>query len=326
MGTIGQLCWFVALPMRTKPLSVDQVVAVVVTYEPDRAALEALLAALAGQVEQTIVVDNGSTVDVAEWVVRAGLGGACAVVPLGENRGVAAAQNVGIHRARSFGAAAVVLFDQDSLPAPEMVARLVAAVNEAAARGVAVAAAGPRYLDVRQDNPPPFLRLRGVAVARLPCPDEGGVVEVDYLISSGCLIPLAALDLVGPMREELFIDYVDIEWGLRARQMGLTCLGVCGAQMRHDLGEAPLALFGRRLPVHSPLRHYYHFRNAVFLYRAPWLPWNWKVADGWRLLAKYLVYSLFARPRLAHWRMMTQGIVDGLRRRMGRYAPPVARG
>jgi rhamnosyltransferase len=298
------------------------VIAVVVTYQPDPVALCALVDALAGQVRKTLVVDNGSHADVAAPLDRAWPGsGAYEAVRLGTNLGVAAAQNAGIRLARAAGAEAVILFDQDSLPAPDMVARLLAAVRDATTRGIAVAAAGPRYTDVRQNNPPPFLRIRGVSVERMPCPDEATVVEVDYLISSGCLIPLSAIDRVGAMREDLFIDYVDIEWGLRARRKGLTCLGVCGAHMRHDLGEAPLVLFGRRLPLHSPLRHYYHFRNAVRLYCEPGLPWNWKLADAWRLLLKYGVYSLCARPRFEHWRMMTLGIVHGLRRRMGQYTP-----
>jgi rhamnosyltransferase len=69
--------------------------------------------------------------------------------------------------------------------------------------------------------------------------------------------------------------------------------------------------------VHTPLRHYYHFRNAVWLYRQNWVPRNWKWVDGYRLLLKYVFYSLFARPRVTHWRMMTLGIWHGLRGRAG---------
>ncbi len=296
------------------------VVAIVVTYEPEAEMLGALLRALRGQVHRAIVVDNGSRVGIGDIIDPTLLAeGWCEPLRLGTNLGVAAAQNVGIGRARAMGAEYVVLFDQDSLPAPDMVSRLLAVAATQASRGIAVAAVGPRYTDPRQDNPPPFLRIRGLSVERQPCRDEAAVVEVDYLIASGCLIPMRALDAVGTMREDLFIDYVDIEWGLRAKTKGLRCFGVCGARMSHALGEVPLSLLGRRIPLHSPLRHYYHFRNAVRLYCEPHLPWNWKLADAWRLLLKYGVYSLFARPRLEHWRMMTLGIVHGLTRRMGQY-------
>lgn len=299
------------------------VVGIVVTYEPDAATLDGLLGALRMQLAKLVVVDNGSQRGIDGHVRPAFLADSwCELVRLPSNLGVAAAQNVGIERARAAGAAYVALFDQDSEPAPDMVSRLLEVAVARASAGVAVAAAGPRYSDARQDNPPPFIRIRGLSVARQPCPGDDAVVEVDYLIASGSLIPMTTLDAVGRMREDLFIDYVDIEWGLRARAAGFRSFGVCGAKMRHALGEAPLVLLGRRIPLHSPLRHYYHFRNAVRLYCEHGLPWNWKIADGWRLALKYVVYSLFARPRFEHWWMMSLGIVHGLARHMGKYGRP----
>jgi len=120
------------------------------------------------------------------------------------------------------------------------------------------------------------------------------------------------------MREDLFIDYVDIEWGLRARHQGFQSYGVCSAYMRHSLGDHPINFFGKNIPLHSPLRHYYHFRNAVLLYREAWVPLNWKLVDGWRLCLKYVFYSLFAKPRMAHWRMMTLGLWHGLKGKTGK--------
>jgi rhamnosyltransferase len=55
------------------------------------------------------------------------------------------------------------------------------------------------------------------------------------------------------------------------------------------------------------------------MYRQPWLPTHWKFADGWRLFLKYGFYTLFAKPRISHFRMMTLGILDGLRGRMGMF-------
>jgi rhamnosyltransferase len=198
-----------------------------------------------------------------------------------------------------------------------MVADLLHAMEVVRPQGRGIAAAGPRYLDERQDNPPPFIRVRGLRLRRLTCPTPETVVEVDYLISSGSLIPRASLEAVGPMAEELFIDYVDIEWGLRARRLGFQCYGVCAARMAHNLGDAPVVFMGRRLPLHSALRHYYHFRNAVWLYRTADFPLQWKFVDGLRLLLKYGFYTLFARPRMEHFLMMSRGVADGLRGRMG---------
>ena len=290
---------------------------VVVTYNPDPVRLRQLLDAVLPQVRDVRLVDNGSAAATLAWL-RALADPRLQLVELGDNRGIAAAMNVGIAAARAAGCSHLLLLDHDSVPAPSMVADLLQALALVRRDGRGVAAVGPRYLDERQDNPPPFIRVRGLRVERCPCPTPDTIVEVDYLISSGSLIPAATLDAVGGMAEELFIDYVDIEWGLRARRLGFQSYGVCAARMAHDLGDAPIEFMGRRLPLHSPLRHYYHFRNAVWLYRSRDLPLHWKCADGWRLLLKYGFYSLFARPRLDHFRMMSRGVLDGLRGRMGR--------
>ena len=293
--------------------------AVVVTYQPDLEKLHRLFDALLPQVDDLVVVDNGSSNSVLAWLERYQSAAQLSLVALGDNQGIAVAQNVGIGYAKQQEADYVILFDHDSNPAPDMVARLHAVAEAKAAAGVNVAAVGPRYLDERQDNPPPFIQVIGLRVIKQPCVCGDSVVDVNYLIASGCLMPMRALDSVGYMREELFIDYVDIEWGLRAKIKGYQSFGACGALMGHDLGDEPFYFFGRKYPSHSALRHYYHFRNAIWMYRQSWIPTHWKITDGYRLILKYGFYALFAKPRWRHCWMMTVGMVHGLFGRMGRH-------
>jgi rhamnosyltransferase len=292
--------------------------AVVVTYHPDRKRLSALMSALASQATDTVVVDNGSVPEIVSWLKQEEVAGRIHLRLLGENRGVATAQNRGIEVARELQSDYAVLFDHDSLPAPEMVPRLIKAAEQKAAEGWKVASVGPRYVDPRQNNPPPFIRVVGLRLERRACETSDAVVEVDYLISSGCLIPMETIRAVGSMREDLFIDYIDIEWGLRAKAHGYQSFGVCGAEMFHSLGEDPIPFLGKKFPNHSPLRHYYHFRNAIHLYKEPWVPLDWKLVDGWKLIKKFGFYSLFGKPRYDHFRMMTKGVAHGLRRKTGR--------
>ena len=296
----------------------DITIAIVVTYHPDLGVLSRLLDTLKCQVKKIIVVDNGSTIDVNGFLSDRN-DTSVHYLPLRNNFGVATAQNAGIAWAREQGADFVVLFDQDSEPAPDMIEILVKAAETMMTQGYSVAAVGPRYLDARQNNPPPFIRVRGLQIERCTCMEPDSIVPVDYLISSGSLIPMATLNIVGDMTQELFIDYVDIDWGLRAGRFGHQSFGVCNAVMQHCLGEYPIKFFGRQIPLHSPLRHYYHFRNAVWLYRQSWPPLRWKLADAWRLLLRYGFYTLFAQPQLKHFRMMTLGLWHGLRGRMGRF-------
>ena len=297
-----------------------RIVAIVVTYEPNTSFLAKQLEIVTPQVAQIIVVDNGSAINIEGWLAVCDCPNV-KCLPLGDNFGVATAQNAGIDWAQRQEADYVLLLDQDSQPETDMVEKLVEAYESMVLKGFAVAAVGPRYIDIRQNNPPPFIRLRGLKVERCVCTAPDAIVPVDYLISSGSLITMKTLNAVGPMADNLFIDYVDIEWGLRAKHFGYQSFGVCNAAMHHSIGEHPMKAFGRPIPLHSPLRHYYHFRNAVWLYQQSWPSWKWKVVDAWRLLLKYGFYSMFARPRLKHLGMMTLGIWHALRGRTGRLEP-----
>lgn len=290
--------------------------AVVIIFHPKIGTLLRLLDALEAQVRSVVIVDNGSNESTLRTLsernkVHEHL------IPMGSNRGIAAAQNAGISWARQQECEYVILFDQDSFPPPNLIEVLYEAAEEKIAEGVQVAAVGPRYVDKRRNDFSPFIRFQGLRIERPFCTFANEVIEVDYLIASGCLIPLNVLHQIGDMHEELFIDYVDIEWGLRAKFHGLHSFGVCGAVMNHNLGEEPISILKYKFSSHSPLRHYYQFRNAIWMYRQPWLPLNWKLIDGGRLLLRYGLHTLLATPRLEHLRMMSLGIWHGLTGRMG---------
>ena len=128
------------------------IVAIIVTYHPDINLLSKQIDLLTPQVTETILVDNGSSCDVNDWNNQREQK-VVSVITLGDNRGIAAAHNKGIEWAKNRGADYVLLMDQDSLPAPNLVEKLVSTLSQQ----VLPAAAGPRYLDERQNNPPPFI-------------------------------------------------------------------------------------------------------------------------------------------------------------------------
>lgn len=293
-----------------------KIVAVVVTYQPDVGVLKALLNAVVPQVDAAVIVDNGSEASLLKQVEEREMT-RVEVVKLGANRGIGFAQNAGIRWAQARNADFVLLMDHDSIPAPDMVARLLEVAQAKTESGVQLAAVGPRYQDDRHQVVSPFIRVQGLRIRRQECTSADMALPVDFLIASGCLIPMSTISAVGIMSESLFIDYVDVEWGLRAGKLGYQSFGACAAHMKHSIGEPPVVFLRRKFTVHSSVRHYYLFRNAVWLYLRSGLPRKWKLADGLRLLCKYWIYALLGRPRLAHLRMMNRGVYDGLRDRMG---------
>ena len=298
------------------------VVAVVVAYHPDAERLRQLVEALETQVVRTILVVNGPL----EEETEAGLSGLDPAhttrLVNARNVGLAAAQNQGIEVARQHGADAVVFFDQDSLPPSSAVAALERVWLEREAKGESPGAVGVAYQGEGSAHWPGFVGIRWWGFGRRPCRSEADIVEADFLISSGSLIPMRVLDEVGAMDEALFIDHVDTEWCLRAAAKGYRFFGVCSVRMTHALGEHSQRIwFGRwrQVSSHHPVRYYYMFRNSVLLYRRRYVRLDWKLGDVLRSLQMLVFFGLFASRRREVLGMMFRGWRDGLRNRGGAF-------
>jgi rhamnosyltransferase len=280
------------------------VIAVVVTYNPDWTLLREQTLRLLPQVGRVIWVDNASQHSPAALAAELGV----SFVALPRNQGIAYAHNHGVQWALAQSVPYVLLMDHDSLPEPDMVNQLGAVMLQQPD----AAAVGPKYVDPRSETPCfPFVWIEGFKLQRLHRQDAEACVKVDHLIASGCLIRAEAWRSVGAMSEPLFIDFVDVEWCLRARAQGWHLYGVWNAGMLHTIGHDTVQHWGRNFRIHSPLRHYYHIRNGVYLYRQSWIPWNWRVVSGWRMMLKIGFYLLLGQNRWAYARSTWQGLRDG---------------
>ena len=263
-------------------------VAVVVAYYPDHARLCSLIDSLRAEVDEVVVVDNTDG-EVGLWSPSPELAEFVSLKRLGGNHGVGRAQNEGAIEARALGARHVLLLDQDSLPLPGMVQHLLAGLGST------------------------FLASSDLAISSNP---GLGIVATRLTVASGMLIDVVAFDLVGMMREDYFIDWIDIEWVMRLHQSGFYSVGVLDAFLQHNLGDFTRSVWFmplKRIPHHQPFRNYYQVRNQLLIFRD--LP----VGLGYKLrrllgLLKYLVYfTVFADRRLVRLRFMLLDFWDGLR-------------
>lgn len=294
-----------------------RVLSIVVTYNPEVKALKRALDAITGQGSEALIVDNAShNIDAIREICTAD--SAIALRELDHNSGLGAAHNRGIAHARQHDFTHVLLMDQDSVPLDNMIPRLLAASQQKSAEGL-VSAVGATYLNADIGTESFFVRFGWLKFKRFYCGerDEDGCIEADFLISSGSLISLEAIDAIGEMDEDLFIDHVDTEWFLRARSRGYQAFGVCDAIMQHGLGESTHRVhLGRRqrnVPQHKPFRYYYIFRNSILLYRRPYTSGLWKWNDLQRLGMIAVMFGMLKTPRLQNLKMMTRGFWDGVK-------------
>jgi rhamnosyltransferase len=316
-----------AVPMRSAaPASAAQrTAAVVVTFRPEIAQLNQLVAVLARQCRIVYVMDNGGGRDAITHTPE--IEAAMCIVDMGGNKGIGEALNFGFRLAAEAGFDYVTTFDQDSAPMAGQVDALVAASEKLQFEGRNVAAVGPRIVDLRPASPAQhlFMRRRIGWPIGVDCAAGADYVESDFLITSGSLISTSAFVGVGPYDSDLFVDYTDMEWCFRALARGYRSFGVCSVTMHHELSTgASVSILGMTLLGYSPIRRYYYARNAVLLCRRRHVALGWKARLLAGLAGRVLWFPFavkFSEGWSRGWRMLIRGTMDGIRGIGGAYPP-----
>lgn len=291
---------------------------IIVTYNPDDCTLCSAIKVLTPQVEAIVIVDNGSKISIESSLRTLTKPEASRIklLTLKQNYGLGAAYNRGIVFARQLKAKFVLLLDHDSIPQQGMLEKLCDAFIHLEKEERLIAAVGPRYCFSDTTNMSEFIRITSKGFERVICTPPNEYIRVDFLISSGTLISLDALNQIGNMDETLFIDHIDTEWCLRAQSKGFEIYGICNAMMFHTLGDRQIRIWWKRwrnIPCHQPFRYYYMFRNSVLLWRRTNMPVAWKNADRLRIFYLLLFFSIFSPNRIANLKMMLKGLTHGLR-------------
>lgn len=301
-----------------------KILAIIVAYYPDRETLLALVDELRKQVTEIIIVDNTPAENDNLWEILRDRVDTypLRILRLGKNLGVATAINVGIDVAIIENFSHVLLSDQDSLPFPKMVSGLLQAERVISDTGQRVGAVGPVYIDTVTGIRFPFQvqQHRKLFYSRRHANENAPDVETLCLISSGSLINISVFRDVDVMREDFFIDHVDVEWCHRAISKGYVLVGTSRGLMQHHMGDACLRawFFGwHHLNGYSPTRLYYRFRNFTYLLRFSYIPFFWKVRASWHWLGNLYAHTVFSSDRKENLKAILSGIWDGLSGKMG---------
>ena len=229
-----------------------QVCAILVSYHPD-ADLPRRVTRILAQAGALVIVDNGSGDEARAMLERIAADPRVSLELNAANLGVARALNLGVEQARASAFDWVLLLDQDSDLHDGMLRSLIE-VHAAYPEPSRVAVIGA-----------------GFGEDTRPAREPGAAWEdVESVITSGSLIPLAVHASVGPFRNEFFIDYVDSEYCFRARAQGYRVIRTTKSLMSHTIG-APTrhSMLGvsKWTTNHSPDRRYYIARNDTVMLR-----------------------------------------------------------
>ena len=278
----------------------NAVAAIIVLFHPNQLLLRRLLDSVESQVAHIIIVDNTPKFSLQDLKC---IPESCSYYSLGENLGIAEAQNFGIKKALLLDASHILLLDQDSFLPKDMVPSLLRAESDLLKRSQKVGAIGPAFVDEKTGALAKLVRHKGFSVERFR-PKLNEINEVDYIIASGSLIRLDVIARVGFMWSELFIDWVDVEWCLRAKKKGFRIFVDGSTIMHHSIGDEMTNFGGRDINLHSDFRNYFIVRNSAYLSAHSDLPINWRLIQFFKVPAYILFYSWHSRLRLYSLRLL----------------------
>jgi rhamnosyltransferase len=295
-----------ASPSCVPPSAGSEVAGVVVLFHPDGTLGKNISAAMS-QVGVLYVVDNTPWVETHDGQLPILPRGA-RLIHRGSNLGLGTAYNLACKRALSDGYGWVLLLDQDTFLFDRFMATMILRLGEhsrRALRPAGVAGPGFEYLTT-----PTRTTTRGADCA-----------ETEAVVSSGSLVCLRCWEEAGRFNDGFFIDYIDIDFCLRARAVGFAVVAVGDVLMSHGIGnsaENSVCGYRRMTSNYPPLRHYYITRNFVLMARARLGTDRQWLQRELVKRAKFTVLSVLMEPaRCSILRSTARGVVDGFRGRLG---------
>lgn len=243
---------------------VRELVGVVVlnwNQETDTRECLASLRLVRGAALRVFVVDNGSPPESVDRLEREFSD--VTFIRLGENRGFAGGNNVGIERALREGVSHVLLLNNDTLVEPEFIRPLLDGLD-----GHKAGVVGPKIYHHPDVTRVWFAgglidwrtgRQWHLGAGELDGAQWSTAREVDYVTACCLLAPAQVFREVGNLDERYFIYFEETDWNLRAGRKGYRRWYVLDSRIFHKVSRA--------MRTGSPTSDYYYARNRLLLFR-----------------------------------------------------------
>jgi rhamnosyltransferase len=284
-----------------------------VLYEPTEDFLGNLVKARAA-CPNVVAVDNSPEADVRlhERLRERGM-----QVILNRNAGgLAGAYNKGAELLLARQCDLIFLLDQDSDVDGSFFAKMMEAASELNTDAFLI---GPKIYEIELQKCMPVIPPG----KRFPKPfriddQSAGLFPTLCIISSGSAISAAAYRKLGGFREDYFIEYVDVEYSLRASSRNVPLYMNAGVTLRQTNGR--IERHGKLFTTnHAAWRRYYIARNTVHclrLYRSHWgLHWF----SGLMAIHQAMLVLLFDSQKVKKLTAIACGYLDGKLGRLGTF-------
>lgn len=266
-----------------------------VLYNPNESVLTNLNS-YSNCVDVSVVVDNSDTKNEISQSLKNDPN--FIYIDMDGNKGIAAALNKGIEYLNSKNIDFALTMDQDSLFPTKYYQDIMKLVDKYKEEYSVIG------LNFNQEN-------GGL--------DE--IIEVPYWITSGNFVNISDFMSVGGFMNELFIDYVDFELGYKFKKNGFKICYLKDFSLKHTIGNPiEIHLFGKTYYAmnHSPIRYYYRYRNAYYLYH--FVDRQFFKKEYYKeMIVNTLKMLIYEKNQKVKFSMIRKGIQDAKCKKMGKF-------
>lgn len=146
------------------------------------------------------------------------------------------------------------------------------------------------------------------------------IVEAQYWLTSGNFVKITDFNKIGKFDEELFIDYVDIEYGYKLYKNNLKLCYLKNFSLEHEIGNPiQINLFGKKFFAmnHNAIRYYYRYRNSYYLYKKDKIFFKKEFfKEIFVNIPKMMIYERDRRNKI---KMIYFALKDAKSKKMGKY-------
>lgn len=212
---------------------------IIVTYNPQINDFLKNLKEVCRYQAKVVVIDNHSDLEIRESLKKIS-NERIEYLELPSNKGIGYAQNVGINKEKDSDY--YLFLDQDSYLKKDQFEKLL---NE--------------FQMIEKSDP--HIAALGANTSGSPVDNEK-YRNSDKVISSGSIISKKALNYIGLMKEEFFIDFIDYEWCWRAIQKGWHVYQSVDVSISHET----TGINSKNGHTVDPVfRLFYIYRNATYI-------------------------------------------------------------
>lgn len=269
--------------------------------------------AIINQVEKVVIVDNGSNKETINVLNDIEKNYNVFIIYNNENMGIARALNQGVQYALENNFEWILTMDNDSEATDNMIDAMLRCYEVCIKSNKEIVGLFPDYIDKNSiNNKGKYKSLLGNYIYE----------EIGFDNTSGNLVKAEVFKKIGCFNEKFFIDSVDHDFCLRAKEASLKMIKVKNAKLLHSLGNTKVYnFFGIKINCsnHSALRRYYITRNRCYMRRHYKNDTEYMKYDRKTFINENLKIILFEKDKINKIKMSLRGYKDFKNNKFGKF-------